>query len=107
MIGNLHAYLSRGYEAGVYRLNPCDLGCARWLRPFGRAAKHFGSDCRCCSGSRVLAVALLAAIAPVVIPVIVVLWYLAALSKELWSPTPEFQEPYDAYDEGSMDMEQQ
>ena len=100
MLGKLYEFANRGYEAGPYKLNPCDLGSARWLRPVGRAAKHLGSDCLCCGGARVLAVAVLCAFAPVVVPVIVVLWFLAALIKELWSPTPEFQEPYDAYDEG-------
>lgn len=95
--------LAKLYEdKQLYKANPCDLGTARWLRPFGRALRHLGSECTCCSGARVLAVAIGAAIAPMVVSGLIVLWYLAALSKELWNPTQEYQDGYDAYDEGMM-----
>jgi len=101
MLGKLYEATNRGYEAGIYRANPCDLGTARWLRPFGRALRHLGSECGCCSGARVLAVAIGAAVAPMVVATIIGVWFLAALVKEIWSPTQEHQDGYDAYDEGA------
>lgn len=48
-----------------YRLNPCDCGAFPVLQPLGRALSAFGSDCRCCAGTRVLAAATLGALWPI------------------------------------------
>lgn len=37
-----------------YLLNPCDIDRFPWLAPIGDFFAFFGSDCRCCSGARVL-----------------------------------------------------
>ena len=106
MLAKLNELAQRAYHPGaLHKANPCDLGGARWLRPFGRALRHLGSECGCCSGARVLFVALLALAAPTLTAIGVVLWFLAAAAKELWCPTPEFQEAYDAYDAYSESKE--
>ena len=83
----------------LWRFNPCDMGAARALRPLGRALRHLASECQCCSGARVLTVALAGYFAPTLVAIGVSVWFLAALVKELWSPTEEYQAGYNIYDE--------
>ena len=100
MVGELYRYVvAKLEESGAYRANPCDLGAAAILRPFGRALRHFASECACCSGARVLAVAVFSAAFPIVVPAIILALYVCLVAKEIIKPTAEFQEPYNAYDE--------
>jgi hypothetical protein len=39
---------------GAYRANPCDYMAHDWLKPVGKFLTALGSECRCCSGARVL-----------------------------------------------------
>lgn len=57
-----------------YRANPCDVGATPVLRPLGRALALLGSHCKCCSGARVLATAVLALAFPRVVAMAIVLW---------------------------------
>jgi hypothetical protein len=41
-------------KRGLWRYNPCDAWAADWLKPVGKFLTALGSECRCCSGARVL-----------------------------------------------------
>lgn len=60
-----------------YRANPCDVGAHAALHPVGRALSALGSLCACCSGARLLVVAIAAALAPVptfAVLAVIMLW---------------------------------
>lgn len=38
-----------------HRMNPCDIDAYKWLSRVQSVFEFFGTDCRCCSGARVLA----------------------------------------------------
>jgi hypothetical protein len=48
----------------LYKANPCDAWASPLLRPLGRAVARLASDCRCCSGARLVTAAALAALFP-------------------------------------------
>lgn len=42
-----------------YKINPCDYERYKFLAPIGDFVAWFGSDCKCCSGARVLGAAII------------------------------------------------
>lgn len=53
------------YEtAKLYKANPCDVGCFGWLAPLGWALSKMAVECPCCSGTRVIVLAVAVAVAP-------------------------------------------
>ncbi len=61
MISKLHALYE---EYRLYRANPCDVGAHPILRPIQRGLIALATDCPCCNGARIIAVAIAAAVAP-------------------------------------------
>lgn len=61
MISKLHAIYE---EYRLYRANPCDVGAHPVLYPIQRGLIALSTDCPCCNGVRILAVAIVAAVAP-------------------------------------------
>lgn len=63
---NIAQKISQWYEATPWAIksNPCDFETHPKLKPLGSAFATMAVDCRCCSGARVLAAALLTAFWP-------------------------------------------
>ena len=61
MISKLHAIYE---DYRLYRANPCDVGAHPVLHPIQRGLIALATDCPCCNGARILAVAIAAAVAP-------------------------------------------
>ena len=51
-----------------YKINPCDYERYKVLAPIGDFVALFGSDCKCCSGARVLAAAIIGFVLGALIP---------------------------------------
>ena len=65
MISKLHAIYE---DYRLYRANPCDVGAHPILHPIlhpiQRGLIALATDCPCCNGARIIAVAIAAAVAP-------------------------------------------
>lgn len=100
LYGNITSAIGKFYYPGsVHRANPCDLGTVRALRPVGRAIARLGSDCRCCSGARVLGVAICGLVFPLATPLALLAYFGFMIGRELGFPTEELNEGYQAYED--------
>lgn len=61
MISKLHAIYE---DYRLYRANPCDVDAHPILHPIRRGLIALAIDCPCCNGARIIAVAIVAAVAP-------------------------------------------
>lgn len=91
----LDAYLRLYESKKLYLANFCDRDTFLLLQPLGRAVARFGSYCACCSGTRVLAVAVLMFFFPMITSYALAIIFVLALVFEI-SAGPNHEETKDS-----------
>lgn len=78
----------------LYKANPCDAWAASVLRPLGRAIARLAGTCPCCAGTRLVAVAVLAAVFPTAMLVALAAALVLMTAQEAYKGKPDDTETH-------------